>query len=370
MTAQPLLDDLATGTITVADGRVFHAARAYRDLFGYETRYEGRLCETLAETWGISDPDRTVILLGAKGEEHGLVRFVAGPISPPHPYSTRGWAALEITVRDVDTLTETVHSSKDFRVNGEPTDLGFGGRPPAIRASQTIGPADEQPYLTQVLGTGTGHVIPPVDCEVGAMFVAVLLFTDLETQLTPYLAGLGLKPAWRFEAAIEMISKEAGMPLDHVTSSPCCHRGAGRGWRWIDSRRTAPSDATRRMSSRRVSGSEDFAETVLAVASFAPTVAISRIFVGQVVPAQEGSTLSWVFYTSPISSIVVDSEAVTRVVAAAAAGITTVAPVPSSRGEVSSTSTVARPAVTARMRNSGTSRRFNARLFARCSHNQ
>ena len=216
MTLRPLVHDLATGTVTVPEGALGDSVAAYRCLFGYEVRHEGRLGLPLARAWGISDPDRTVVVLGAEGEDRGLVRFVTGPTPPPAPYATRGWTALEITVRDVDALTEKVRSSSLFRVNGEAADLAFGGLPPAIRASQAIGPAGEQVYLTQVLATGTSHVRPPAGCRVGALFVAVLLCTDPDTQLTPYIRGLGMNPALRFEAAVGMISKQAGLPLDHV----------------------------------------------------------------------------------------------------------------------------------------------------------
>ncbi|MDE0171122.1 MAG: hypothetical protein OXS29_16700 [bacterium] len=215
MTRQPVVDDVATGTVTVAEGRLDEAVRAYRHLFGYEVRHEGRLGEQLALTWGISDPNRSVVVLGAEGEERGLVRFVTGPTPPPAPYGSRGWTALEITVQDVDSLTERVRSSGYFHVHGEASDFGFGGLPPAIRASQAIGPAGEQVYLTQVLATGTSHVRPPPGCDVGALFVAVLLCTDPDEQLEPYVSGLGMNPAWRFEAAVEVISKQAGLPLDH-----------------------------------------------------------------------------------------------------------------------------------------------------------
>lgn len=216
MTKRPLVDDVATGTVTVAEDVLDDAVGAYRRLFGYEVRHEGRLGEDLALTWGITDPDRSVVVLGAEGEDRGLVRFVAGPTPPPAPYATCGWTALEITVRDVDALTERVRSSGCFHVHGEATDFGFGGLPPAIRASQAIGPAGEQVYLTQVLATGTSHVRPPPGREVGALFVAVLLCTDPDEQLGPYVSGLGMNPAWRFEAAVEVISKQAGLPLDHA----------------------------------------------------------------------------------------------------------------------------------------------------------
>ena len=216
MTQRPVVDDVATGTVTVAEGVLDNAVGAYRRLFGYEVRHEGLLGERLAETWGISDPGRWVVVLGAEGEERGLVRFVTGPTPPPAPYATRGWTALEITVRDVDSLTERVRSSGYFHVHGEATDFGFGGLPPAIRASQAIGPAGEQVYLTQVLATGTSHVRPPPGCDVGALFVAVLLCTDPDEQLAPYVSGLGMNPAWRFEAAVEVISEQADLPLDHV----------------------------------------------------------------------------------------------------------------------------------------------------------
>ena len=215
MTQRPLVDDVATGTVTVAEDVLDGAVGAYRRLFGYEVRHRGRLGEDLARAWGVSDPDRTVVVLGAEGEERGLVRFVTGPTPPPAPYASRGWTALEITVRDVDSLTERVRSSGCFHVYGEATDFGFGGLPPAIRASQAIGPAGEQLYLTQVLATGTSHVRPPPGCDVGALFVAVLLCTDPDEQLAPYVSGLRMNPAWRFEAAVEVISTQAGLPLDH-----------------------------------------------------------------------------------------------------------------------------------------------------------
>ncbi len=215
MTQQPLVDDLATGTVTVAEDLLDDAVGAYRSLFGYEVRYKGRLGEGLALAWGTADPDRSVVVLGAEGEDRGLVRFVSGPTPSPAPYATQGWTALEITVRDVDALTERVRSSGYFHVHGEAADFGFGGLPPAIRASQAIGPAGEQVYLTQVLATGTSHVRPPPGCDVGALFVAVLLCTDPDRQLGPYVSGLGMEPAWRFEAAVEVISRKAGLPLDH-----------------------------------------------------------------------------------------------------------------------------------------------------------
>ena len=90
MTQQPLVDDLATGTVTVAEDAIADAVRAYRSLFGYEIRHEDRLGEELALTWGISDPERVVVLLGAEGEDRGLVRFVTGPPPPPAPYATQG----------------------------------------------------------------------------------------------------------------------------------------------------------------------------------------------------------------------------------------------------------------------------------------
>ena len=85
MTLQPLVDDLATGTVTVTEAAVADAVAAYRGLFGYQVRYEGWLGEPLARTWGISDPERTVVVLGAQGEDRGLVRFVTGPTPPPAP---------------------------------------------------------------------------------------------------------------------------------------------------------------------------------------------------------------------------------------------------------------------------------------------
>lgn len=216
MTSRPLVDDLAIGTVTARPDVIHEAAALYRNLFGYVTLFSGRLGKPLAGAWSVSDPDRRVILLGAPGEDRGMIRFVSGPTPPAAPFSTRGWTALEITVRDVDRLTETVRRRAEFRINGEPVDFGFDGRPPAIRASQMVGPCGEQIYLTQVLGTGTNHVKPPPGCDVGAVFVAVLLCTDPDRQLSPYLRGLGFEAVWEFSTPVDIISREAGLPPDHA----------------------------------------------------------------------------------------------------------------------------------------------------------
>lgn len=213
--SRPLVDDLAIGTVTAHPEVIHEAAALYRNLFGYVTLHAGDLGEALARAWSISDPDRRVVLLGAPGEDRGMVRLVSGPSPAPAPFSTQGWTALEITVRNVDELTETVRRRNEFRINGEPVDFGFGGRPPAIRASQVVGPCGEQIYLTQVLAAGSNHVRPPPGCEVGAVFVAVLLCTDPDRQLGPYLRGLRLDAVWKFSTPVEIISREAGLPADH-----------------------------------------------------------------------------------------------------------------------------------------------------------
>ena len=214
--SRPLVDDLAIGTVTAHPDVIHEAAALYRNLFGYVTLYAGCLGEGLARAWSVSDPERRVVLLGAPGEDRGMVRLVSGPCPAPAPFSTQGWTALEITVRNVDELTETVRQRHEFRINGEPVDFGFDGRPPAIRASQVVGPCGEQIYLTQVLASGTDHVRPPPGCEVGAVFVAVLLCTDPDRQLSPYLRGLGFEAVWKFSTPVDIISREAGLPPDHA----------------------------------------------------------------------------------------------------------------------------------------------------------
>lgn len=214
--SRPLVDDLAVATVTAHPEVIHGAAALYRNLFGYVTLYAGCLGEASARAWSISDPDRRVILLGAPGEDRGMVRLVSGPCSAPAPYSTLGWTALEITVRNVDELTETVRRRSEFRINGEPVDFAFDGRPPAIRASQVVGPSGEQIYLTQVLASGSNHVRPPPGSEVGAVFVAVLLCTHPDRQLGPYLDGLGLESVWKFSTPVEIISRVAGLPPEHA----------------------------------------------------------------------------------------------------------------------------------------------------------
>lgn len=210
-----LISDLATATVTVASDNLAEVTAVYQNLLGYEMKANGPIGPQLAATWGVTDHERLFTLLGAPGERRGLVRLIAGESEPPAPYSTLGWSTMEITVRDVDTLTERVRASPHFRINGEPEDLGFGGTPPHIRASQAVGPAGEQVYLTQVLAEKTELPLPPPGAEAGPVFVAVILCTDPATQMRPYVEVLGMEPYWRFETPIGVIAAEAGLPTDH-----------------------------------------------------------------------------------------------------------------------------------------------------------
>src|SRR2546427_6391795 len=106
--------DLAAATLSVRADRLEAVALVYRETFGYEIKWSG------PSPWS-----RESIVLGAPGEERGLVRLVESDAPPPPPLSTYGWSALEITVRDVDALHCQLVKHPAFRVNGEPKDLLF-----------------------------------------------------------------------------------------------------------------------------------------------------------------------------------------------------------------------------------------------------
>ncbi|MFN8534573.1 MAG: hypothetical protein U0556_13630 [Dehalococcoidia bacterium] len=213
-----LVQDLAIATVTVSRARFDDVLRIYQEVFGWSVRWDGTLDSALAAAWGVDPPGRRVVMIGAAGEDRGIVRLIEGETPPPPPLSTYGWSSLEITVRDCDRMAELLRGRPEFRINGEPHDLKFSNDPPGQRAMQAVGPAGEQLYLTQILRQTPGSelVTPPADATVGAVFIAVLAVPDYEAAKAFYVDVLGYNAYINGTAALSAAGREMGLPVGTI----------------------------------------------------------------------------------------------------------------------------------------------------------
>lgn len=146
------------------------SARAYQQLLGYQptgentrhTACPGR-CDLLLP------PDRTV------GGVHLVERREAGTAAP---WRVPGGAALEIVVRDADTVASHAETVDGFVVVGGPRPAGANRR---LRVVHVRGPDGEVLYLTRILPADRPHILPARPrALVGRVYALVLAVGDLD----------------------------------------------------------------------------------------------------------------------------------------------------------------------------------------------
>jgi hypothetical protein len=141
------------------------------------------------------------------GEETSL-RFIADPAAGKvAPFTTFGWNATEITVRDTDALAASLANSP-FKIIGPPANLkGWE----SIRAMQVLGPAGECLYLTDVRAESS---LAQAHSAVGQVFIVVAAGGDFEALSGFYEAHFENEVSPAVEIPIGVISTANGLPAD------------------------------------------------------------------------------------------------------------------------------------------------------------
>jgi catechol 2,3-dioxygenase-like lactoylglutathione lyase family enzyme len=174
-----MLGSICGVTIVVPD--LDPIERAYTNYLGMRVASRGKVAAAQAQAWGApacAGCD-TLTLMPEIGEETSL-RFVADPAAGRcAPFTTFGWNATEITVRDTDALAARLAHSP-FRIIGAPANLkGFE----SIRAMQVLGPAGECLYLTDVRAEPS---LAQACSAVGQVFIVVVAGGDIEAMSVFY----------------------------------------------------------------------------------------------------------------------------------------------------------------------------------------
>jgi hypothetical protein len=206
--ARPRLGAIRAVTYAVPDLKAVEAA--YVGTLGYQVAFRGVVGAAQALAWDAPAVEgRALLGLGPASGEAVHLRFVESPQAAGwQALKTWGWNATEFVVQDVDALARRLDSGP-FHIIGPPKPLT---RFPMIRAMQTIGPAGECCYFTEV-GPGSGLDLAPALSFVGRVFIVVGAGPEADALFAPYTAFANrLDPP--VATPVQVISAAHGLPTD------------------------------------------------------------------------------------------------------------------------------------------------------------
>jgi len=196
------------GTVSTPD---LQAALAdYRDLLGLRVVEDAMVSGDLASSWGApaAAGQRTALLQPASGAAC-FIRLVEAPLHPAFvPTRTFGWAAFELTVRDVYGLAERVKGS-GFETVGPPKPIeGL----PYFVPMQVTGRGREMLYFNQVAMNTLSSDLPKAQSEVDHIFIVILATPDRTGSVRHLTDRLRLDEGGSYTLNYTMINKAFGLP--------------------------------------------------------------------------------------------------------------------------------------------------------------
>ncbi len=185
----------------------------YRDWLDYHLVDEGSVPEAWALSWGApASAGRRYAVLGPATGEDVFVRAVEIERVPDfQTLTSHGWAAIEMTVADVDVVLKKLERSP-FRVIGLPRAVTSGS---PIRAMQMVGPAEEVIYLTGNTGDRLASNHPEPQTLIDRVFIMVLAGPDIGILKKFYLENFKLDDQGQLSFPIQVLSDAQGLPADH-----------------------------------------------------------------------------------------------------------------------------------------------------------
>lgn len=186
----------------------------YGQWLDYGVVERGVVANELAASWGApASAGRPYVLLGpASGEDVYLRAVEIDPVPAFKTLTSWGWAAVEITVSDVDVVMEKLKGSP-FKTLGLPRALTSDS---PIRAMQVLGPAGEVVYLTGNTGDRAASNHPQPKTLIDRIFIMVLAGPDKPALKDFYLDKLGLGDQGDLAFPVQVLADAQGMPADHV----------------------------------------------------------------------------------------------------------------------------------------------------------
>jgi catechol 2,3-dioxygenase-like lactoylglutathione lyase family enzyme len=196
------------GTVSTPD--VDAALSDYRDLLGLDLVDAGAVPGDLAASWGApaSAGQRFALLQPASGAA-SFLRLVEAPLHPAFvPTRTFGWAAFELTVKDVYGLAERVKGS-GFETIGPPKPIeGL----PYFVPMQVIGRGGEMLYFNEVAMDTPASDLPKAQSDADHIFIVILATPDREGSVRHLKERLKLDEGGSYTLEYTMINKAFGLP--------------------------------------------------------------------------------------------------------------------------------------------------------------
>lgn len=186
----------------------------YGQWLDYGVVERGIVADKLALSWGApASAGRPYALLGpASGEDVYLRAVEIDPVPAFKTLTSWGWAAVEITVSDVDVVMDKLNGSP-FKTIGLPRALTSDS---PIRAMQVVGPAGEVVYLTGNTGDRAASNHPDPKTLIDRIFIMVLAGPDKPVLKDFYLDKFGLGDQGDLAFPVKVLSDAQGLPADHV----------------------------------------------------------------------------------------------------------------------------------------------------------
>ena len=209
--AESRLKRISMATIGVPD--VAQVKAWYGDWLDYQVADEGTVPEAWARSWGaIASAGRPYVTLGPASGEDVFVRAVEiDPVPEFKTLTTHGWAAIEITVADVDAVMKKLEGSP-FRVIGVPRALTSDS---PLRAMQVVGPGEEVIYLTGNTGDRVASNHPDPKTLIDRVFIMVLAGPDLPALKKFYLETFQLGDQGDLSFPVKVLADAQGLPAEH-----------------------------------------------------------------------------------------------------------------------------------------------------------
>jgi catechol 2,3-dioxygenase-like lactoylglutathione lyase family enzyme len=196
------------GTVSTPD---LEAALAdYRDRLGLRLVEQGEVAGELAASWGArASAGQAYALLQPRSGAECFLRLIEAPLHDAFvPTRTFGWAAFELTVKDVYGLAERVEGS-GFEIVGPPKPID--GLPYFV-PMQVLGRGREMLYFNQVAMDTPSSDLPKAQSEVDHIFIVILATSDRVGTLDHLKTRLKLEEGGSYTLNYTMINSAFGLP--------------------------------------------------------------------------------------------------------------------------------------------------------------
>lgn len=195
------------GVVTTPD--IDAALADYRDRLDLDLVEDGPLDPALAEAWAApAAAGRRMATLAPKSGAHCFIRLVEQDVPAGFaPTRTFGWAAYELTVKDVYGWPARLEGS-GFEIVGPPKPIE---NLPYFVPMQVVGRGREMLYLNEVATNTPSSDLPKANSLSDHIFIVILATPDREAAMAWYQDRLGLDAGGVYTIEYTMINKAFGL---------------------------------------------------------------------------------------------------------------------------------------------------------------